>query len=176
MDGGASANGAEDGEDGAGSEDPENGSLAEPPPTGLGTGAAVPSDDRRAVLSAYAALDYLEQESTVNSPAELVVVVAGLPDAESDADQRNEAMLTTVTQFAAIGQVVVAGTGVAGDGNVVSEVRNDPQLSAEISTVDNASAPQGQVATGLVVAEHVAGRVGHYGTGADQLLPEPTAQ
>jgi hypothetical protein len=142
-----------------------------------GTGASVPDDDRRAVLSSYAALEYLEDDN-VTGPAELVLVVAGLPYAESDADERNQAVYTTLTQFARIGQVVVAASGEAGDGNAVAEVRADPQLSAEVSTVDNASTPQGQIVTGLTVAQQLAGAIGHYGNGggAQQLLPNPAAQ
>jgi hypothetical protein len=152
---------------------PPDGEPAEP----TGAGASVADDDRRAVLSSYSALEYLEDQN-VTGPAELVVVVAGLPYAESDADERNQAMFTTVTQFARIGPVVVAASGDAGDGNVVAEVRADPQLAAEVSTVDNASTPQGQIATGLTVAQQLAGGVGHYGIGggAELLLPDPAVR
>jgi Copper transport outer membrane protein, MctB len=151
---------------------PDNGEPTEP----TGTGASVPDDDRRAVLSSYAALEYLEDQN-VTGPAELVLVVAGLPYAESDADERNQAVFTTLTQFARIGPMVVAASGEAGDGNVVAEVRADPQLATEVSTVDNASTPQGQIATGLTVAQQLAGAVGHYGIGggAERLLPGPAA-
>jgi Copper transport outer membrane protein, MctB len=137
----------------------------------------VPDDDRRAVLSSYAALEYLEQED-VTGPAELVLAVAGLPDTESDADERNQAVFTTLRQFADVGPLVVAASDEAGDGNVVAEVRADPQLSTEVSTVDNVSTPQGQVATGLTVAQQLTGTVGHYGAGggADGLLPDALAQ
>ncbi|HEY8472272.1 MAG TPA: copper transporter [Natronosporangium sp.] len=137
----------------------------------------VPDADRRAVLSSYAALEYLEQEG-VTGPAELILVVAGLPDAESDADERNQAVFTAVSQFARVGPLVVAASGGSGDGNVVAEVRSDPTLSTEVSTVDNASTPQGQIATGLTVAQQLAGSVGHYGVGggADGLLPDALGQ
>jgi hypothetical protein len=164
LDGGASPPGSDTPADG----EPDAGTATEP---------SVPDDDRRAVLSSYAALEYLEQEG-VTGPAELVLAVAGLPDAESDADERNQAVFTTVTQFAQIGPLVVAASGEAGDGNVVAEVRSDPQLSTEVSTVDNASTPQGQVSTGLTVAQQLAGATGHYGVGggADGLLPDAPAQ
>jgi hypothetical protein len=68
---------------------------------------------------------------------------------------------------------VVAAAGPSGRGNVVAEIRGNPELVDVISTVDNASTPQGQVATGLAVARHLAGEVGHYGDGdgAQSLLP-----
>lgn len=154
--------------------DPENGSADDE----AATASVVPQDERRSVLSAYAAQDYLVMEEAVEGAAEIVVVVAGLPDSESDADERNEAVLTTVTQFTQEGQVLVAGSGVAGDGNIVAGVRSDPELVEAISTVDNASTPQGQIAVGLAVTEHLAGEVGHYGhgDGAEQLLPDPSSR
>jgi len=148
------------------------GPQAEAPQDRPPSAAAVPDDERQAVLSAYTTLEYLERDGW-ETPAELVVVVTGLPDSESDADQRNDAIVTTVTQFGLAGPVVVAGVGLAGDGNVVAEVRGNPELAATVSTVDNAGGPQGQVATGLAVAERLAGTVGHYGIGdrAESMLP-----
>jgi copper transport outer membrane protein MctB len=158
-------------------EEPAAPEEGEPTEGGTGAGASVPDDDRRAVLSSYSALEYLEDDN-VSGPAELVLVVAGLPYAESDADDRNQAVFTTLTQFARVGPVVVAASGEAGDGNVVAEVRADPQLSTDVSTVDNASTPQGQIATGLTVAQQLGSTVGHYGNGggAERLLPDPAAQ
>jgi hypothetical protein len=156
-------------------EEPANGDPApgDPAPGG----GTVPADDRRAVLSAYAAAEFLEHDEAISRPADVVVVVAGLPDAENDADQRNQAMLTTVEQFSQFGPVVVAASGVAGDGNLVAEVRADPELAGTVSTIDNASSPQGHIAAGLAVARHLAGAVGHFGTGdgAERLLPAAPA-
>jgi hypothetical protein len=151
--------------------DPANGD----PPGSAPDDDTVPPEDRRTVLSAYAAAEFLEHDQAISQPANLVVVVAGLPDAESDADERNQALLTTVEQFAQFGPVVVAAGGAAGEGNVVAEVRDDPELADTISTVDNASTPQGHIAAGLAAARRLGGVVGHYGTGggAQGLLPEP---
>jgi len=136
----------------------------------------VPDGDRRSVLSAYTAADYLTVvDDTVSGPAEAIVVVAGLPESDTDADDKNEAMLTAVVQFGQAAPTVVAGAGVSGDGNVVAEVRRDPILSTTIATVDNAATPQGQVATGLVVSDRLArGTVSHHGLGdgAASLLPQ----
>lgn len=142
-----------------------------------GAGSTVGEQDRRSVLSAYTTLEYLERDEWT-IPAEIVVVVAGLPDSESDADQRNDAMLTAVTQFGQAGPVVVAGAGTAGDGNLVTGVRANPELADAISTIDNAGSPQGQVATGLAVADQAAGTVGHYGIGdrAQSMLPDTVSQ
>ncbi|MGH3681883.1 MAG: copper transporter [Natronosporangium sp.] len=162
-------------------DDPDDlpaGSEAEPPPDGEPVGGTVPAADRRTVLSAYAAAEYLEHDEELDAPAELVVVVAGAPAAESDADDRNQAMLVTVEQFAAFGPVVVAASRAAGEDNVVVEIRNHPELADTVSTVDNASTPQGHIATGLTVARHLDGAVGHVGIGdgAQRLLPEAPPQ
>lgn len=134
----------------------------------------VPAEDRQAVLSAYAAADYLELDQRVTAPAEIVLVVSALPFTDADATEKNQALLTTVEQFSRAGPVVVAGAGPSGDGNVVAEIRGDLELSESISTVDNVSTPQGQVATGLVVVDELAGETGHYGdgSGAEALLPD----
>jgi hypothetical protein len=159
-------------------EPPANGEPAEGDPAGGSGEGTVPVQDRRTVLAAYAAAEYLEHSEELSRPADVVVVVAGLPDSESDADQRNQAMLTTVEQFAEFGPVVVAASGVAGEGNVVAEVRADPDLVETVSTVDNAATPQGHIAAGLAVAQHLDGAVGHFGTGegAERLLPEVPSQ
>lgn len=148
----------------------------DPPANGNPSEDAVPVSDRRTVLAAYANSDYLEHDEP-ERPAELVVVVSGLPAAESDADDRNRAALTTVEQFAASGPVVVAAAGGGGEGNVVTEVRNDPELTELVATVDNAGTPQGHVSAGLTVVRRLAGSIGHYGTGdgAQRLLPEAPA-
>jgi hypothetical protein len=133
----------------------------------------VPLADRRTVLHAYAANDYLEREEHQAAPAEIVVVVAALPFTDADAAEKNQALLTTVEQFALAGPVIVAGAGPSGEGNLVTEIRRDPELSQTISTVDNVSTPQGLVASGLVIADHLRGTVGHYGdgNGAESMLP-----
>lgn len=172
FDGSAQASGTDDAEG-------ENGEQADDEPAIEGPSAGgVPAEDRRSVLSAYTTLEYLEREDWEETAAEIVVVVTGLPDSENNADERNEALVTTVSQFGTAGPVVVAGVGLAGDGNVVAEVRTNPELADLVSTVDNAATPQGQVATGLAVSERLDGTVGHYGIGdrADAMLPGATTE
>lgn len=154
-------------------EPPEDGEEPAGRDTGGQASGGVPEPDRTAVLSAYANEDYLEFERPPAGPAEVLLVVAALPFTDSDAAEKNEAMLTAVEQFSLVGPVVVAAAGPSGSGNVVSEIRGHPELADTVSTVDNVSTPQGQVATGLVVARHLAGEVGHFGDGdgATSLLP-----
>lgn len=133
----------------------------------------VTATDRQTVLAAYANSEFLEREGW-DQAAEIVVVVAGLPESENEADERNDALFMALSQFGLTGPVVLAASGTAGDDNVITAVRGNPELSAQVSTVDYAATPQGQVATSMAVAERLAGTVGHYGTGdgADTLLPE----
>ncbi|HWG99663.1 MAG TPA: copper transporter [Pilimelia sp.] len=129
--------------------------------------------DRRAVVAAYDAAGYLNVDDRVTGPAELAVIVAGLPYTDREATEKNKAVVTLTDQFDKAGAVVVAGVGVAGTGNVVSVVRGDPALSKTVSTVDNAGTAQGQLVTALAAAEQLAGRIGQYGLGggAQAMLP-----
>jgi hypothetical protein len=132
---------------------------------------AVADDDVRSVLAAYASQEYLTVAGgTVAEPAEVVVLVSGPPAA----GDRNRNAVTVVGQFAKGGTAVLAAASAAGDGNVVSAVRADPNLADSVSTVDNAGTPQGRLSVPLAVAERLAGRTGHYGTGGGTaLIPKP---
>ena len=71
--------------------------------------------------------------------------------------------------------IVVAATGAAGPGNVISAVRSDPTLSKAVATVDNITTPDGQVAVPLALAEYLtSAKPGHYGVaaGAIAMLPK----
>jgi hypothetical protein len=135
-----------------------------------------PPVDARAVLTAYKDGAYLIG-SDVTGPAEAVVVLAGAPYTEKDADKLNGALKTFVEQFDKSGPVVVAGESTAGAGNLVGAVRGDSELSKPVSTVDSAGSPQGRAAVLLALADQLEGRAGHYGVGggATSLLPKAPA-
>jgi hypothetical protein len=139
--------------------------------------AEVAADDVTAVLTAYTKQGYIAVDKGAVGGAEATVIVSGLPPVDKDAAKKTQSAVTLATQFAKDKPLVVAGNGV-GDGNLVSEIRRDPTLVRSISTVDNGSTTQGQVATALAVAERVVqGRVGQYGlsAGAVSLVPKPAA-
>ena len=75
------------------------------------------------------------------------------------------------------GDVVVAASSDAGDGNVVARCAATPRLKTNVSTVDNVATPQGRLVTALAVVNQLAGRPGHYGIGcrrhADCPRPRP---
>jgi hypothetical protein len=129
------------------------------------------ADDVAALLTAYTKQGYLAVGDNAVGGAEGTVIVSGEPPTDKDAAKKNQSAVTMATQFKAK-PLVVAGVGV-GDGNLISAVRGDPTLVKEISTVDNASTVQGEVATAMVASERlVQGKVGQYGLGGSSLVPK----
>ena len=132
----------------------------------------VAPNDLTAVLAAYTDAGYIAVEDDATGGAEATVVVSGLPAVDKDAARKSRSAVTLTAEFAADRPLVVAGQGV-GDGNLVAAVRADPTLSKDISTVDNASTTQGQLATAMTVVERVVNnKVGQYGLGGTSLVPE----
>jgi hypothetical protein len=126
--------------------------------------------DLTALLTAYEKAKYIGYadagKDKVTEPAQAVVIVTGLPYVDKESAQKDQAVVTMVSQFDKQGAVVVAGNG-ASDGNVVAAIRGDGALVKTISTVDNANTTQGQVVTALATAELVnQGKAGQYGLGA----------
>ena len=139
--------------------------------------AQASADDVAALLTAYTKQGYLAVGDNAVGGAEGTVIVSGEPPTDKDAAKKNQSAVTMATQFGKNKPLVVSGVEV-GDGNLISGVRGDPKLVKEISTVDNASTAQGQVATAMVVAERmVQNKVGQYGlgAGASSLVPKAAA-
>jgi hypothetical protein len=138
-------------------------------------GPLVTEADREAVLDAYVDAKYISVvNDKVTGPAEAVVVVSGASYIDSEAAAKDAAVVTMVRQFHNLVPLVVAGSGTS-EGNLVSAVRGDPELSKSIPTVDNGNTPMGQVAATLAMADLInAQKVGHYGLGdgVAGLLPE----
>ncbi len=138
-----------------------------------GTTQAAPTDVT-AVLTAYSKAGYLSVDDKATGGAEAAVIVSGAPAVDKDATKKSESAVTMANQFSKNLPLVIAGDGV-GDGNLISAVRSDPTLVKRISTVDNASTVDGQVATAMATAERiVGGRTGQYGLapGNSGLVPQ----
>lgn len=132
-------------------------------------------DVQRTVLSAFKSENFLASDGDVTGTAEAIVLLASQPYTDSEASSKNANVVTMVGQFSKTAPEVVAANGAAGTNNAISTVRDDPTLSKTISTVDNVSTPQGQVAVALALNEQVVGhKAGHYGLagGATSLLPK----
>lgn len=141
-------------------------------------GAQPAADDVTAVLTAYTKAGYLsvdEKQAKAVGGAEGTVIISGPPAVDQDAAKKSQSAVTLADQFSkGVRPLVIAGDGV-GDGNLISAVRGDPTLVKRISTVDNATTVQGQVAAGLATVElMVQNRVGQYGlaAGATSLVPK----
>jgi hypothetical protein len=134
----------------------------------------VTAADLTAVLTAYTKAGDIAVDQGAVGGAEATVVVSGLPPVDKDAAKKTQSAVMFTTQFAKAKPLVVAGNGI-GDGNLVAQVRGDPKLVKTISTVDNVTTVQGQVATALTVVERVVGgKVGQYGLsrGATSMVPK----
>jgi hypothetical protein len=131
--------------------------------------------DLTALLTAYTKQGYIAVDSGAKGGADSTVIVSGLPPVDKDAAKKAAAAVSLAGEFVKSRALVVAGNGV-GDGNLISEIRADPTLVKQISTVDNGSTTQGQVATAMAVVERVVlGRVGQYGVSAGATSQVPKA-
>jgi hypothetical protein len=130
--------------------------------------------DVTAVLTAYTKASYIAVDDKAVGGADATVMITGAPAVDKDATKKAQSLVTMATEFSNARPLVVAGDGV-GEGNLISAVRGDPTLVKEISTVDNASTVDGQVATAMATAERVVdNRIGQYGLGggASALVPK----
>lgn len=135
---------------------------------------ALQGDSATLVLEAYQKLRLVTVPGRFTATAEAVVVVTGQPAVDGAATERNTAVLTAIEQFDKVGPIVAVSPNVAGDGNAVAGVRDDPALTKSISTVDNCATVQGQLVSVLALEEQLAGNHGHYGlgAGAQALMPK----
>ncbi|MGK5682321.1 copper transporter [Actinoplanes sp. URMC 104] len=142
--------------------------------TGAGTVTQPAAGDVTAVLTAYSKQSYIAVGDNAVGGAEATVMITGAPAVDKDAAKKAQSLVSMATQFSEDRLLVVAGDGV-GDGNLISAVRGDPTLVKRISTVDNASTVDGQVATAMATAERVVDKkIGQYGlaAGAASLVPK----
>ncbi|CAM3112704.1 copper transporter [Stackebrandtia soli] len=137
--------------------------------------AEITTNDRKALLTALAELQLVSYEAIPTKTATAVVIVAGKPFSDATAPEKNANVVTFADQFALAGPTVLAAPTTVGEGNPVVTVIADPDLTTKLSTVDNVSRPEGQLATVLALVERIGGDAGHYGTGdeATSLVPQP---
>ncbi|MEV4280298.1 copper transporter [Actinoplanes xinjiangensis] len=132
------------------------------------------AEDVTAVLAAFAQPGYLTAEDGATGGAEAIVLIAGVPATDNEAEKKSRYALTMAEQLGQTPRMLVVAGDNAGEGNLVSGIRNDPKLVQEISTVDNVNTVQGQVTTALVAVERVVqNKVGQYGlaAGATSIVP-----
>lgn len=102
------------------------------------------------------------------APARLALVLTGGaldgPDAPDAAAVH--ARLAAQLDRSGAGAVLAGREGTATAAGAVGVARADPQVVAELSTVDDVQTAAGRVAAVLALREQVDGRAGRYGTGA----------
>ena len=107
-------------------------------------------------------------------PGTRLVVLSGRGARLADAD-----VAVPLTHLLAdrVGTSVVAAEGAPDDdgdrGAFVRAIRDDGELRARVSTVDDLDLAYGQLALVLALEDLAGGAVGHYGLAADRLLPSP---
>jgi hypothetical protein len=129
------------------------------------------------VLAGLPALKVLQTDSDSVSPANYAVVLTSGELTDEDAADRNANLVELVAALDAAGSgVVVAGdASSASDNGLVGTVRSDPEVSAAVSTVDNAGTPAGRISTVLALRAEGEGTSGAYGTGENtQPVPPVT--
>ena len=127
-------------------------------------GAAISS-----VLAGLSALDVLSQDSDSVAPADYAIVLAAGAFTGDDAAERTGTLVDLVSALDAAGSgAVVAGDAPsAGENGLVGVIRDDPALSAAVSTVDNVGTTAGQISAVLALGQESEGTSGKYGTGED---------
>lgn len=129
---------------------------------------AQPSAVITTVLSGLGSLGVLKLDSTDIQPAtNFVIVTSGVPS--SDADERNDAILSLAMELDNAGaSVVIAGdsTSVEPDG-LISAAREDAAVASTISTVDNATWASGQINVVWALRAEADKKSGAYGYGTD---------
>jgi hypothetical protein len=104
--------------------------------------------------------------------ADLAVVVAG-PLTGEESVTPAEPLVTVVRALDEAGfGAVVAGPPLDGDGELIPAIRNDGDLTEQVSTVDSADLLVGRIAVVFAVLEQESGGAGQYGySGSDGAMP-----
>jgi hypothetical protein len=125
------------------------------------------------VLSGFSTLQMLRVESEQVAPADYAVVVASA--AIPGGADRGRALGQLVAALDRAGKgAVVAGTAAAASPNgLVGMVRDDAGLATAVSTVDDAGAAAGQVATVFALTQQSTGESGQYGLAGNADAPFP---
>ncbi len=137
----------------------------------LGKGKA---SDVKQVISAFVERHLLTVSHGSITPTKTVVVLGhGTLPADGYASQAQLALVDALATGG--GNVVVAGDRTAAQGGGVIARLRDSKAKNDVSTVDDASSPLGQVSAVLALAGALHGESGHYGTAAGAQALFPTA-
>ncbi|MCU1612668.1 MAG: hypothetical protein JWO98_208 [Frankiales bacterium] len=129
------------------------------------------------VLAGLSALHALSQDSSSVTPSDYALLLTADAFTGKDAGTRNAALVDLAAALDAAGSgAVVAGDATsAGNNGLVGVLRNNPTVSAAVSTVDNVTTPAGQLSSVLALSRERQGTSGKYGTGQDTQPVPPVA-
>lgn len=94
--------------------------------------------------------------------------------ADVDRDGQPDVEVLAVEALAAGGEEGASTTTGGNESGLTVAVRADDTLSARLSTVNNVDTFAGRLAAVLAIQDLADGRVGHYGRGAQRLIPAPS--
>lgn len=119
------------------------------------------------VLAGLSALGVLSQDSSQVTPADYAVLLTTGTQTGNDADTRNAALVDLAAALDAGGSgAVVAGDSTAVQPNgLIAVLRDNPTVSATVSTVDDVDSAVGQISTVLALGRERQGISGKYGSG-----------
>jgi hypothetical protein len=129
------------------------------------------------VLAGLSALKVLAQETSSVAPSDAAIMLTAGAGKGKDAAQRNAVLVSLASALSGAGSgLVLAGDTDSGGGNgLVGVVRNNPTVSAAVSTVDNVPTAAGQISTVLALSREKQGTSGKYGTAKDTQPVPPLA-
>lgn len=149
--------------------------------TGVTTTTTVASPG---VIDALRRAGFLEHQPAPGGPTDLVgalapglrLVVVGGSGASLDDRHGTLPLCRRLARLDGAAVVAAEAAGPGGEpGSFVRQLRSDEAVAARISTVDDLDRFYGLVALVLAVEDLASGTTGHYGLGADRLVPAPNA-
>ncbi|WP_035737579.1 copper transporter [Glycomyces arizonensis] len=126
-----------------------------------GAPVEIAAGDITTVTTGLTELGMLTVETEPTGGATGVMLVGGAAAADSDADERNTAVVTIATAFAVDDPTVYAASTSAGEGNPVVALRGD-DIEAPVSTVNSVTAPQGQIGAVMALVDLIADSSVHH--------------
>jgi hypothetical protein len=153
-----------------------------------GSSGRIGEDAAAKVLGGFTGADLVQwqapagQKSTDTEPATMVVMVTGGSDGKAldEVGQQRQRTLLTLAKALddrSLGAVVAGPLSSADQGGVLQALRADGDLREQVSSVDVADTPYGQVTVILALDEQEQGRSGRYGegSGSEAAAPPPAS-
>lgn len=131
-------------------------------------GAAAGRDDADSVLTGLTSAGFLRPGTPPGAAKLVLVLTGGGQDGVDAADSAAVyARLAAQLDLAGAGAVLAGRSGSADATGAVGVARADPQVVAQLSTVDDVQSGAGRVAAVLALHEQLDGHAGSYGTAAN---------